>query len=123
MKRKRLWRSVLLVLLVLLLVYAGSYIVLSAAGRYEPGAIGLGHVKTYNWAPLGFVVGYVWKGAPMIIYAPLYFLDTQLWHTNDKLGSGRYPVNWVEGKDVWKIYKAHGFFDTPSYKDEAEQPR
>jgi hypothetical protein len=108
-------------LLALLLVYTGSYIALSAAGRYEPAAIGLDHVKWYSWAPCGFVANYQWNRVPRIIYAPLYFLDTLLWHTNEVSESGRYPIHLMEGTDVGKIYEANGLCDPPSSTDGREQ--
>ena len=48
-------------LLTLLLIYIGSYALLSSGGCYEPAAIGLNGVKWYGWAPRGFVDHYRWN--------------------------------------------------------------
>ena len=44
-KRRTLWLSMLLGQLVILLIYAGSYVTISVGGRYEPALIGLNGVK------------------------------------------------------------------------------
>jgi hypothetical protein len=98
-----------IVVLTVLLLYVGSYIALSADGCYEPAAIGLGGVKSYQWAPRGFVDNYNWKRWPMTIYYPLYALDMRFWHTLEKSRSGEYPVDEVKREDIWKVYKAFGF--------------
>ncbi len=98
-------------LLALLLAYIFSYVGLSAGGCYEPAAIGLGGVKSYSWAPRGFIADYKWRHWPMFVYLPLWALDRHLWHTDDKSRSGRYPVDEVKLEDIWKVYKASGFFD------------
>ena len=98
-----------IVLLILLLVYVGSYVVLSSGGCYEPAAIGLNGVKGYGWAPRGFVDHYRWKRWPAIVYLPLYIIDVRAWHRDAKVNSGRYPVDEVKPKDIWKVYKALGF--------------
>jgi hypothetical protein len=105
----RIVRVLGILCLILLLIYIGSYAVLSTGGRYEPFTIGLEHVSSYGWAPRGFVDGYRWKRWPCTIYVPLWLLDRHVWHTAAKLDSGQYPVNWVKPEDVWKIYKANGF--------------
>ena len=106
----RLVKRLGLLLLITLPVYIGSYAALSVKGRYEPAAIGLDHVSAYKWAPRSFVVGYRWKCWPIIIYAPLYLLDTLIWHTDAKVYSRLYPVDEVKCEDVWKLYQAYGFF-------------
>jgi hypothetical protein len=111
MTRKKIGFCALLVLVALIVAYAGSYLVLSVKGCYEPALIGLGGVKQYSWAPSGFVVGYEWKRWPAIIYLPLCVLDERLWHTPDKSNSGQYPVDEVRREDIWKLYQAYGFFD------------
>jgi hypothetical protein len=124
MKRKKIWLSVLAGLLVLLLLYTGSYVILSARGCYEPAGIGLGGVKWYAWAPHGFVEGYRWKRCPMLIYAPLLCLDRWLWHPPGNPPPGGYPVNEVKREDIWKVYKAHGFFDQKeSPERQAREPK
>jgi hypothetical protein len=111
MKRKKLWLSVLVGLSVLLAIYAGSYIALSAGGRYEPASIGLAGVRWYAWAPHGFVDAYRWKYWPLLIYAPLAYFDAWLWHPPGNPPPRNYPINQVEPQDIWKVYKANGFFD------------
>ncbi len=96
-------------LLTLLLIYIGSYALLSSGGCYEPAAIGLNGVKWYGWAPRGFVDHYRWKRWPGILYVPLYVLDIRAWHANAYAAPGRYPVDEVKPKDIWKVYKAYGF--------------
>jgi hypothetical protein len=124
MKCKHLPLSVPLVLLVLLLIYIGSYVVLSAGGCYEPATIGLNGVKWYGWAPRGFVVGYKWRRCPMIIYAPLLFLDERCWHTPEKSDSGQYPIDEVRGEDIWKVYQAYGFCEAKEPSEaEADKPK
>ena len=101
------WLSIALV--ALLVIYVGTYLRLSVTGRYEPASIGLNGVKSYAWAPAGFVTDYKWNSAPELIFVPLYALDISFWHTYDLAGSGRYPINKVDQKDIWKVYKANGF--------------
>ncbi len=98
-------------LLILLLIYIGSYVLISSGGCYEPAAIGLNGVKWYLWAPYGFVTNYKWKRWPMILYLPLWGLDMRFWHTQEKVWSGQYPVNEVKREEIWKVYQAYGFFD------------
>ena len=117
-----MWVS--LVLILLLVIYIGSYVVLSVGGCYEPAAIGLGGVKAYAWAPRSFYVGNQWQRCPMI-YAPLFILDRQLWHTQEKSWSGQYPIDKVKREDIWKLYQAEGFFTTkePAASEaEADKP-
>ena len=115
-KRFKVWLTLLLVLA----IYIASYLMLSAGGCYEPSELGLGFVRRYAWAPRGFVSGYVWKGWPIIIYAPLYYADEQLWHTQKKADSGQYPVDEVDGKDVWKVHRA--WMTSEPSKAEADKP-
>jgi hypothetical protein len=107
----RIVRMIKIVLPILLLLYCGSYVVFSAGGCYEPATVGLDHVNAYGWAPRGFVAGYRWKRWPLIVFAPLYVLDINYWHTFPKVNSGEYPVDWVKPEDVWKLYRAWGFLD------------
>jgi hypothetical protein len=100
---------IILTLLALLVIYLSSYLCLSLGGRYEPAGIGLNGVKSYNWAPRGFVTDYRWNRAPEAFYLPLYAVDILFWHTIDAADSGHYPVNRVDRKDIWKVYKANGF--------------
>ena len=105
-------RSLLLAFLVLGigLAYGGSYVSRSVRGRYEPGCIGLGGVKSYEWAPQGFVTDFRWNSDPARFYWPLYYLDRQFWHSPLSAGEkSSYPVN--ETDDVAKVYKAWGALD------------
>ena len=47
----------------------------------------------------------------MMIYRPLFFLDDLFWHPSGFPQTGRYPIDKVEREDIWKVYKAYGFFD------------
>jgi len=80
----------------LLVLYMGSYALLSSLGQYVPGCWGLGWVKWYIWAPRGFVSG------PMgtehnrtlpVMFLPLWWIDMQLVHKSDQLPDERYPIN------------------------------
>ncbi len=87
---------IITVVVSLLLLYAGSYLVLSLQGRYEPAAIGLSGVKFYAWEPRGFVTIEVypkWRQLPHYAFLPLYWLDTRLWHTFDRAYDDGYPIN------------------------------
>ncbi len=78
MSKNILYRALLLVMIISL-VYIGSYVSLSAYGQYEPASIGLGHVMAYGWAPKGFY-NTKWNHKLICIYYPLYVLDITLWH-------------------------------------------
>ena len=80
----------------LLCVYVGVYAVLSLEGHYEPAAWGLDHVKAYAWAPRGFVKDFQWSRPLMLIFSPLYYLDTHYWHKEKDSHSGKYPINEVD---------------------------
>lgn len=95
----------------LLVVYISVYVVLSLGGRYEPSGLGLGGVKFHEWAPRGFHSDLAWQKGPMLVFLPLHVLDKWIWHDQDAIDSGRYPVTEVAPKDVWKYYQAEGFFE------------
>jgi len=91
---QRCWRYTTAVLVTLFGIYAGVYVVLSANGRYEPGVLGIDHVKWYSWAPVGFVHDYRWNYPMMRTFLPLYSLDVQVWHPDVRPGySGPYRIN------------------------------
>jgi hypothetical protein len=69
LRRVRKWVGVAAVVIS---VYAGSYLVLSMNGRYEPAVIGINYVKFYQWAPKGFVDHYRWRRGWIYFYYPLY---------------------------------------------------
>src|SRR5438093_8777021 len=96
MKRRALKKFLVPATLTLgLFVYVGSYLWRSTRGRYEPAAIGLNGVKWYSWAPSGYVTDFRWNHTLMLVYCPLYFLDTRFWHTSDEAYGSRYPINQV----------------------------
>lgn len=97
----------------MLAVYILVYVLLSCNGRYEPIAIGLNGVKCHSWAPRGFYADLTWRRTPLMFFAPLYWADRWLWHTDDKAKSGLYPVTEVDPNDIWKYYEAAGFFEQP----------
>ena len=76
-----------------LFAYVGSYLSRSMQGRYEPASIGLNGVKSYAWAPKGFVTDFKWNHPFMRVYFIPYYLDSQLWHTSDDAYGNIYPVN------------------------------
>lgn len=81
---------------VLLVLYIGSYAVLSWCGCYVPESWGLGWVKTYAWAPQGFSSGP--EGTERnrflgTLYLPLLTIDNRLVHTQEKMLSGKCPIN------------------------------
>jgi hypothetical protein len=86
--------------------YIGSYVWRSERGRYEPAIIGLNGVKSYGWAPKGFVTDFRWNHTLMRAYFPLYFLDNRFWHTPDDAYRGNYPINKVSVDDIGKVYRA-----------------
>ncbi len=65
----------------LLCLYIASYTAMSVRGQYEPAIIGADHVKLWAWAPDGFAPNGLWRPRLIYVYAPLYLLDTRLWHT------------------------------------------
>lgn len=97
-----------ILVMVLVALYVGSYIGLSASGRYEPAAIGSNGVKWYEWAPSGFVTDYKWNSSLCRFYGPLWCVDVHIWHTDAARRSGRYPINEVKREEIWKVYKAVG---------------
>ena len=91
---QRCWKYTMLVVLSLPCIYAGVYVGLSMAGRYEPVLRGPSGVRRYDWAPAGFVRDYNWDRRMMLAFAPLYYVDSELWH--HCVGGdyrGPYPIN------------------------------
>lgn len=101
-------KKIALGFVLVLSAYIGSYLLLSLNGIYEPGSIGLNGVKSYSWAPRGFVTDYKWHRGLMVSYFPLYLMDRRYWHTPDKANSGMYRVDRVSQEDIWKVYDAQG---------------
>lgn len=107
LKRAKLWKLLLVALTCVVVLYTGSYLVLTVNGRYEPAVIGTKGVKWYDWAPQGFVKEYKQNTALWTtVYRPLWVLDHWFWHTPDEAYSGKYPINTVEPKDLGKVYQA-----------------
>ena len=89
-----------------LILYFASYLILSLFGCFEPEAIGLNGVKSYAWAPKGFVHDFHWNRPLLIGYLPLWMADNHLWHKMDDAGSGKYPIDEVSQEDIGKVYRA-----------------
>jgi hypothetical protein len=104
----------------LLAGYMSVYAVLSYYGRYEPATIGLNGVKWHSWAPRGFYADLTWRQEPLMFFAPLYWADTCLWHTDGKVDSGRYPVTEVDPKDIWKYYEAAGLLEVSIASEDSD---
>ena len=90
---RRGWIIVGGLVFIYVLVYSG----LSMAGCYQPIAVGIGHVETYAWAPLGFYdPDHAWRGSVyavrhptettggwgrlMFIFHPLWLIDARYVH-------------------------------------------
>jgi hypothetical protein len=97
-------RRVLLSLLTVALCYVVSYTCLSEFGRYEPASIGLAGVKSYWWAPAGFVKDYRYRMSLFYLYLPLHWADRAVWHRDDDADSGKYPIH--VPKDISEVYAA-----------------
>jgi hypothetical protein len=82
---------------VIVICYVGSYVCLSAFGRFQPAVIGAGatgtSVKWYRWSPAGFHSGYRQRWILYDIYLPLYFVDHWYWHRPDDAYNGKYPAS------------------------------
>jgi hypothetical protein len=79
-----------------LVLYVGSYALLSYQGQYVPGAWGLGWVKWYIWAPRGFAsgpMGTEHNRSMQVVFLPLWWIDMQLVHKSDQVPHERYPIN------------------------------
>ena len=86
------WGRVRTCFAVMLAAYVAVYLVLTANGRYCPGAVGLRGPITYEWAPLGFwaprtvqsVRGSAqygrWNVFMFKLFLPLYYIDTRVFH-------------------------------------------
>jgi hypothetical protein len=93
-----LWpgKRLLAVLVMAPILYIGSYVALSVQGVYAPHAIGPSTVKSYAWAPLGFIDrGKVARRQEFYtFYAPLVLMDWKFWHTHGedaRSGDPRFP--------------------------------
>src|SRR4051812_9988911 len=95
--RSRRFSSISLALVGL---YIGVYLVLSLQGRYEPMEWGLKGPKSYQWAPRGFVREMRWKTAMIGTFLPCWELDRFFWHWEDRMFSGRLPIDKIAEPDA-----------------------
>jgi hypothetical protein len=102
-------RRILPYLIVALICYVGSYVCLSAFGRFVPAVIGAGangtSVKWYRWAPAGFVSGYHHHWGLFYFYLPLYLVDCNYWHRDAEAYSGKYPTSRPATAAEWAEWK------------------
>jgi hypothetical protein len=91
-------------LAVFMACYVGSYVCLSALGRFEPSSVDPRGVTGYAWDPAGFSKDYRRRWGVIYFYLPLYVMDHHLWHRFEDAYSGRYPVH--EPKDLRELYRA-----------------
>ena len=103
MKRKRL-KVLGYCFGLLLCIYVLSYVPISAKGRYEPLAYGLRQGPDgesilapkaafgYRWHPFDLVNEAGETRLRTILYLPLIALDQKIWHTEERMESGRYRV-------------------------------
>jgi len=84
---------IIAVLVLLLVIYCGSYLYLTVQGGYEPITVGLNGRNIYAWSPKGFVQNYRWNRFKIAFYAPIYGLDLRFWHTRDRARTGQYPID------------------------------
>lgn len=102
------------------LVYCSYYFYLSKTGRFEPEAIGLNGVKWYGWAPKGFVDKFKWKNSRLTFFYGLWLMDAHLWHTEQALYHGKYPIDTVPQSDTDKVYRAFDNGET-LFKDSPDE--
>src|SRR5947209_3461995 len=79
-RMSRCLRRMLPYLVVALICYVGSYVCLSAFGRFQPALVGANGVKWYTWCPAGLHSGYRQRWPLYYFYLPLYFADRNYWH-------------------------------------------
>jgi hypothetical protein len=87
------------------LCYVGSYVCLSAFGRFQPAQIGTNGVKSYRWSPAGFHSGYRQRWALYRCFLPLYLLDRDFWHRERDAGIGKYPTSSPSTPAEWAEWK------------------
>lgn len=95
---------------VVMLVYIGTYVILSSAGQYVPGSWWLGWVKHYIWAPHGFVAGPAGieqRRLPQMLFLPLWWVDMRFVHSSSKAGDDQYPINTLLDEELQKRLKAY----------------
>lgn len=94
---------------VLAVCYVGSYVCLSAFGRFQPAVTGAGangiRVKWYRWSPAGFHSGFRQRWILYDIYLPLYIVDHFYWHRPDAAYDGKYPASRPSTPAEWAEWK------------------
>ena len=94
---------------ILALCYVGSYVCLSACGRFQPAVIGAGangnSFKWYMWSPAGFHSGYRQRWILYEIFLPLYLVDRSYWHREYDAYYGKYPVSRPSTPAEWAEWK------------------
>ena len=102
-------RRVFSYVLVVLVCYIGSYVCLSAFGRFQPAVIGAGvngnSVKWYMWSPAGFHSGYRQRWVLYYIYLPLWTVDRFYWHCEGRFPRGKYPTNTPSTAAEWAEWR------------------
>jgi hypothetical protein len=82
-------RKLIISACVLLVVYFGSYTVLTLRGAYIPSATDLRGVMSWIWAPPGFAYKDGRFPTPFgLIFIPLWYLDIHYWHNDWRGQSG-----------------------------------
>ena len=76
-----------------LIGYAVAYTILSAQGSYAIAVRGAYGIKSYAWAPAGFVKDTRWNPNLLRLFWPLWRADNRFWHTEEDQSTGRFPVN------------------------------
>jgi hypothetical protein len=98
-------------LCVVLVCYVGSYVCVSAFGRFQPAIIGAGangnSVKWYMWSPAGFHSGYRQRWTLYNIYLPLCQIDRLYWHRESEASGwgGKYPTSTPATAAEWKEWQ------------------
>jgi hypothetical protein len=100
------FRRPLLITGITLSLYAGSYVGLSAFGRYEPIG-GCLHGLDYAWAPAGFVDNFRWNRRILCFYTPMWYLDTRFWHTFNAARGGRYPIHTATVEEAFSAWHSN----------------
>ena len=86
----------------LLALYAGSYLILSCQGRYEPLEGAQTNVTSFAWCPRGFVDSdqFTVNRTVMMFFFPVWMADNMAWHTAEELRTGKYPVRSPAGDPI-----------------------
>lgn len=104
MKRRRL-KIGLRVVAGMLVIYTATYLWLSLRGRYEPEVFGSNGVKSYLWAPEGFVTDSVRNKQLSYLFLPLFIMDIRLWHTFERAHTSDYPINRISHEEMVRLLR------------------